>query len=202
MAGSEIWKQLTLTFTVNGGKYWWWYFPFQLCSIPMYVCLLLPWIRSKRVRMVLFTFLMDTGLLAGIFTFFDTSGLHYTYWPLTVHSYLWHIMLIVIGLAAGLSREGDGSLKGLGACLLLYAGLCAAAAGINLVFHSFGEINMFFISPYYRTTQAVFRDIAAAAGNTAGIFIYMGAVAAGTCIFHGGWRVVYWIWGRKVMKDK
>ena len=33
---SEIWKQLLLT-AGNGGSYLWWYFPFQLCSMPLYL---------------------------------------------------------------------------------------------------------------------------------------------------------------------
>ena len=45
---SEIWKQFTLTFAIGGGSYIWWYFPFQLCSIPMYILLVYPWIRKKN----------------------------------------------------------------------------------------------------------------------------------------------------------
>lgn len=49
MAASEIWKQLTLTFLINHGAYDWWYFPFQLCSIPMYICLILPVISKPKI---------------------------------------------------------------------------------------------------------------------------------------------------------
>ena len=35
--------------------------------------------------------------LGGIFAFFDTSGMHYGYLPLTIHSYAWHILLITLG---------------------------------------------------------------------------------------------------------
>ncbi len=67
---TEIWKQWCLTYYLGGGQYNWWYFPFQLCSIPMYACLLLSFISSIKIRRALITFLMDYGLLAGIFTFF------------------------------------------------------------------------------------------------------------------------------------
>lgn len=63
MAASEIWKQLTLTFLINHGAYDWWYFPFQLCSIPMYICLILPVISSQkypRLHQILLTFLNVT----------------------------------------------------------------------------------------------------------------------------------------------
>ena len=98
---SEIWKQYCITFIINEHHYDWWYFPFQLCSIPMYVCLLLPFVREKA-RDILLTFLKTFGLMGGIFTFFDTSGLHYPYAPLTAHSYLWHVLLIILGIVSGI----------------------------------------------------------------------------------------------------
>ena len=39
LAVTEIFKQICL-FRAAGGHYDWWYFPFQLCSMPMYMCLL------------------------------------------------------------------------------------------------------------------------------------------------------------------
>ena len=58
MLCSEIWKQLTLTFLVGHGVYNLWYFPFQLCSIPMYVFLALPFARPEKVRRALLCFIM------------------------------------------------------------------------------------------------------------------------------------------------
>ena len=88
MLCSEIWKQYTLTFPLGGGAYNWWYFPFQLCSIPMYILAAYPWLRRPGIRRTLLAFLMCYTLLGGIAVFADTSGLHYVYAPLTVHSYL------------------------------------------------------------------------------------------------------------------
>lgn len=189
MAASEIWKQLCLTFIVNSGHYYWWYFPFQLCSIPMYICLILPWTTSVRLRKVLLTFLMDFGLLGGIFTFFDTSGLHYPYPPLTVHSFTWHILLILLGLTAGLAVEGGCPWRDYGRCTALYGGACIIATILNMLFYRFGAINMFYISPHYYMTQVIFKDIAASLGNTAGIFVYMAAILAGAAVFHLLWRL-------------
>lgn len=187
MAGSEVWKQLCLTFIVNGGQYDWWHFPFQLCSIPMYVCLLLPWVKSPRIRQIFLTFLMDFGLLGGIFTFFDTSGLYYPYSPLTVHSFAWHVLLIVLGIAAGLSGYSDYSLKGYGRGVLFYGISCLAATIFNMLFYPYGAINMFYISPHYKMTQIVFADIAAYLGNTAGIFVYVLCIILGAGMFHIVW---------------
>ncbi|MCQ4663588.1 YwaF family protein [Extibacter muris] len=191
MATSEIWKQLCLTFIVNYGHYYWWYFPFQLCSIPMYICLILPWAKSVRLRKILLTFLMDFGMLGGIFTFFDTSGLHYSYAPLTVHSFAWHILLILLGLTAGLSLESDYSWKGYARCTALYGGTCIIATILNMVLYRFGAINMFYISPHYYITQVIFKDIAEFLGNTPGIFIYIASIVSGAFVFHLIWHLIY-----------
>ncbi len=188
MLASELWKQYTLTFPIGGGSYNWWYFPFQLCSIPMYVCLLLPWVHSRRLRQVLTAFLVDFGMLGGIFAFFDTSGMHYGYLPLTVHSFAWHILLILLGLAAALSDRCAAAWKDYAGSVCLYLACCLAATGINLLFDRHGTINMFYINPDYPMTQKVFSDIAAVLGDTAGILIYISATLAGGAVFHLGWR--------------
>lgn len=101
---SEIWKQYCLTFLAGGGAYNWRYFPFQLCSTPMYILLFLPYIKKERIVRACLTFLMSFGLLGGIAVFADTTGLHYPLPALTVHSYLWHILLILIGYLAAIAR--------------------------------------------------------------------------------------------------
>lgn len=187
---SEIWKQYCLTYIVNNGTYNWWYFPFQLCSIPMYVCLLIPFSASSKIRGVLLAFLMDFGLLGGIFTFFDTTGMHYSYRPLTIHSFAWHILLIIIGVYAGLCRASDHSLSGFAKCTCLFLVCCLAATLFNLAFHPYGQINMFYISPYHFMGQIVFRDIAGILGNTAGILIYILSIIIGAGLLHLSWKRV------------
>lgn len=197
MLVSEIWKQYCITFMLNEHSYNWWYFPFQLCSIPMYVCLLLPFV-SPKIQNIFLTFLMTFGLMAGIFTFFDTSGLHYPYAPLTVHSYLWHVLLIIIGIMAGLhsslenaSEIYDGkksSSREFAGSAFLYLICCMTATIFNIIFHPYGTINMFYISPYYRMEQKVFKNIAVFMGNTAGILIYIAANLTGAYLIHLIWK--------------
>ena len=37
LAVCEVYKQLFYTFYIGEGSYQWWIFPFQLCSVPMYL---------------------------------------------------------------------------------------------------------------------------------------------------------------------
>lgn len=102
LLASEILKQLLLTFVVNGGHYNLWYFPFQLCSLPMYLLTIYPFLHTESARNTILGFLSTYNLLGGIAAFFDTSGMHYPLLILTIHSYLWHILLIITGILSGL----------------------------------------------------------------------------------------------------
>lgn len=195
MAVSEMWKQWYLTFVLNGGTYEWWFFPFQLCSISMYVLLVLPWVRNLRTRNALLTFLMCYGLLGGIAVFADASGLKYPALCLTVHSYLWHITLILIGIAAGAAciKENSGHIlrcsRFLGGTLLYFL-CCLIASFFNRLFGAFGTINMFYINPGYKMQQIGFASLVKYCGNNLAIFIYILATILGAFILFSVWKVI------------
>lgn len=203
LTGSEIWKQWYLTTAVNHGTYNWWYFPFQLCSIPMYVLLILPWVKKGRFRDSLLTFLMCYGLLGGIAVFADTSGLHYPAAALTVHSYLWHILLILIGIAAGRCYLSTPAEKiapaarfraGFLGSTLIYAVCCVAASCLNALITPFGSIDMFYINPRYPMVQIVFSELAEAIGNTPAIFLYILSTVCGSLLLFLLWVFIFFRW--------
>ena len=114
LAVSEIYKQGFLYHIVNGGQYDWWYFPFQLCSIPMYLCLLLPFMKPRmscRCVKAVHTFLQDFALLGGVMALAEPSGLMHPYLVLTLHGFIWHFILIFIGLYCAFAGLGGQSLS-------------------------------------------------------------------------------------------
>lgn len=205
---SEIWKQLVLTFIIGVGSYNWWYFPFQLCSIPMYVLLAYPWLHRKNARLTLLAFLMCYCLLSGIAVFADTSGLHYPLPALTVHSYLWHIFLILLGITAGItyirqllsdkkkalfSRALSAAfpLRPFIYCSCLYLACCLIAELLNLSLDEFGTINMFYINPDYRMQQVVFRDLLPILGNAGAILLYIASTVLGAFLIFLFWKLIW-----------
>lgn len=195
MLCTEIAKQFILTFVLGAGKYNWWYFPFQLCSIPMYILLAWPWIRSCRIRRALLCFLMCYGLLGGIAVFADTSGLHYQLPVLTAHSYLWHIALILIGLCAGtvyhIRFRPEKLLPSFAGSTLLYLLCCMTAEILNLSLDRSGVINMFYINPDYPMQQVVFRDLSPVIGNLPCIFLYICATILGALLLRYTWELTF-----------
>lgn len=184
LGASEIWKQLFLYYIVNNGTYDWWYFPFQLCSLPMYFCLLLPLVRSEGKRRIVYTFMQDFNLLGGIMALAEPSGLFHPYWLLTLHGLIWHLLLIFMGLAIAFSRQSDLSLKGFLKTLPLFGVCCGIAVLINRTAKPLGQADMFYISPYYPSVQVIFHEIALALGITPGNLIYLLSICAGGLVIH------------------
>lgn len=210
---SEILKQLLLTFVVNVGHYNLWYFPFQLCSLPMYLLVLYPFLHTQSARNTTLGFLATYNLLGGIAVFFDTSGMHYPLLILTVHSYLWHILLIVTGILSGIllvqksatvpslsySKDmkrqlTDASMHHLlpsfSRITLLYILFALIAEYLNHILDSFGEINLFYINPDYRMEQIFFVKIGELYGNNSAILIYILATIFGAGILYGVWNLM------------
>lgn len=184
LAATECWKQLFLYYVVNRQTYDWWYFPFQLCSLPMYFCLFLPFVPSMDKKTVLCTFMQDFNLLGGIMALAEPSGLFHPYWFLTLHGLIWHLLLIYIGLAIAFSRLSDPSLRGFVRTIPLFLACCIIASVINRTAKPLGQADMFYISPYYPSAQIVFHEIALKYGISIGNAVYLMAVCLGGFIFH------------------
>ena len=184
LLGTEIIKQLMLTFVVNGGKYYWWYFPWQLCSIPMYVCLIAAATKKKGVFDACLSYLATFGLMGGIAAFFDTTGFVLTHPLLTVHSYVWHFVIIGVGIFAAARRKSFYFLP----ALLIYLGSAAIAEIINVAAYDAGlrPINMFYISPRYDFTMIVLKELVPVIGNTWTIVVYIITCIAGAFLLNAG----------------
>lgn len=166
----EIIKQLVLTFYVGKGTYQWFYFPFQLCSIPMYACLLAGLTKKQKVLEACRVFLSTFGLLGGICAFLDTSGFHYTVVALTVYSYVWHVMLILIGVFSAFVRKDKSFIPGL--FIFVICSLAAELLNILVTIKTGQDINMFYINLLVPTYQVVVKDVAEVIGNIPAILLY------------------------------
>ncbi len=184
LAVFELYKQLFIYYVVGGGSYDWWYFPFQICSTPMYLCLLVPFTgRWPAVKKALCTYLQDFALLGGIMALLEPSGLlEHPYVTLTLHALSWHIILIFIGLYSGMSSLAGHTLKDFISILPVFAVGCVTATVINVL--AGPRADMFYISPYYPNTQIVFHEIAVTFGITAGNAVYLAGVCIGAWLMH------------------
>ena len=178
---TELYKQLFHCVYLWEGEYNWGIFPFHFCSVPMYFSLIAPMLPKGRAKRYMYSFMGLYNLLGGGLALFEPSGLLHVYWTLTVHAFLWHLMLVFIGLVLLLSGNA-GDYRGATLCFLA---LCVVAFCINLAFReaSGGALNMFFVGPS-DSPIIVFREISETFGWYVSTAIYVPAVCLGAWLIH------------------
>ena len=174
----------------------------QKTKAPKGICSAVPDSGSRKPRVCVFMirtltdFLADFSLLAGIFAFADQTGMHYSLSVLTLHSYLWHFIMIFLGLFLILSgqcrryshaQEAGKRLPCLRSFLhaaALFLLLAAIAEFLNFLLHAKGHIDMFYISPWEPASQVILRDAAAWIGRGPEIVLYLCLILLGGFLIH------------------
>jgi len=184
LIATEIYKQLFYFYVVGDGSYQWWIFPFQLCSVPMYLCIIAPLLPKGKVQSAMYDFMLAFNLMGGFIAFLEPSGLTHTYWTLTLHAFVWHMMLVFIGLYLGFSQRAGRKLKDFRGTVVIYALLCVVAFAINCIFWeaSEGTINMFYVGPRY-SPLIVFKTISQTLGWYVNTPLYMACSCLGAFVF-------------------
>lgn len=198
LAVSEVYKQLMYELVVEPEPgYRWGIFPFQLCSIPMYFCLIVPFLRPGRVRQAMYDFMMTYNLLGGFLAFFEPSGLLHGHWTLTLHALVWHMMLVFVGVYIGLSGRGGIEKQNYIGATVTFLILCAVAFAINCAFWELSDhqINMFFVGPA-NNTVIVYSTIAEYCGWYVATAVYIPTVAIAALVFFLAFR----LYGKKYRK--
>ena len=176
----EAWKQWFSFRYVFGGQVNLWFFPWQLCSMAMYCAFAVPFFKGRRQNALL-VFLSTFSLFAAVIALIVPSDMLRPYVLLTIHGFLYHGMMIVLALAAMLAVYRREDVK-FAPAVRLFLWMAAVAEVINVVSHMllhdiYREPNMFYITPYYESTQVILHDIAVKLGIPAEIFIYLAAIA-------------------------
>ena len=191
---SEVLKQFFYYFAMEDNCYSWGDFPFQLCSVPMDMCLIVPWLKAGKVRRGMYSFMVLYNLLGGAISFAEPSGLLHSYWFLTIHACLWHMMLVFVGLFVCFSKRGGCLREDYKNATGAFIAMCGIAFGLNcFVQYGLGEqMNMFFVGPG-NSPLAVFKQFSEWFGWYVNTPIYMFALALGAYIV---FCIIYWFHNR------
>lgn len=192
---TEVYK-IAFHMTVNPYDwYFWGAFPFQLCSVPMYLSLFCAFCRKQKVNRWLYEFMFAVNMVGGIMAFLEPSGIQHGYVTLTLHAYIWHMLLIFLGLYLYMSKRACTDSRSYKKTALMYLGACGVAQGFNLIFGD--KINCFYISPYVQSPLAVFKDIYASCGWAMNfILMIIAMLLASAIVYYTGW----WIRTRTIKK--
>ena len=193
---SEIFKQLLYYFALNDHRYYWGEFPFQLCSIPMYLCMVVPFLKPGKLQRSLCSFMVLYNLLGGAISFAEPSGLLHEYWFLTMHSLAWHMILVFIGLLICFSKRGGNQQGDYAGATWVFLGLSVVAFILNLLVQTLAHehMNMFFVGPG-NSPLAVFSLFSEWFGWYVNTFIYLFAVSLGAYLIY---LLIYYLHNKRL----
>ena len=172
----EIWKQIFSYVFVYERVFSMWFFPWQLCSMAMYLCFLLPFFKERQQNTMLL-FLATYSLFAAIMALAVPADMLRPQILLTLHGFIYHGIMLIQSLAAMLivyKRKEKSFAK----ATVMFVIMAVIAETINILSHFIlhdihREPNMFNITPYYPSTQPVFHAIALKLGIISEILIYL-----------------------------
>ena len=160
----EILKQLVHSFDIESGTwdYAWKQFPFQFCSTPMYIGLIIALIKDGKIRDYLCSFLGTFGLFAGLIVMvYPTTVLSDVIFRST-QSLLHHSTMVVMGALIWTTKKAKVEHKTILKGMAVFAVLVITAFVMNIIFHISGgtdSFNMFYIGPYSKCDIPVLNNI-------------------------------------------
>ncbi len=162
----ELGKQIVCSYDPTGGwTYNWEKFPFQFCSVPIYVALIAMCLPKCKVRQALLCFLATYSPVAGASVlFYPASSVFSEIVFLNVHTMVWHGAMLLFGLYLWLSGAVKAEWKTAGRAAMVYVPLNFIALALNEASYAFGfaqgfDFNMFYTGRLGRCTIPVLNTI-------------------------------------------
>ena len=188
----ELFKQLYYNDLSFKTPYTWWLFPFQLCSTPMYFCLLIP-LFSEEFRKKAYSFLAFYGFVGGLAVYVIPSTVIVDDVLISIQSLTWHGLQIILGCYLIKTQDYGHTIKEMIPGIAWFVVLTLCAMSMNFVFeickNAFdidSSFNMFYISPYYESRILVLGDIWRATNWFIALICYFIGVSLGASIIWGG----------------
>ncbi len=179
MLAAEGFKQWFVMRYVCRGTPSLWFFPWQLCSMAMYCSALVPVVKG-RAREAMLVFLCTFSPIGAVFALLFPEDMMRPQIVLFVHSFLYHALMLLQGIAALFLLKKRSRVSFLPTLVLFFC-MAGVAEIVNVIGHfvipvARNQPNMFYITPFYPSTQPVFDAIARHAGVFVEILVYLGAI--------------------------
>lgn len=163
---SEIFKQLIHSLDVIDGvaawDYSWRNFPFQFCSVPIYLMIIAGALRKGKAYETILTFLATFSLWAGIVVVIYPSTVLSAIVFFSLHTMLWHGSMVVVGFMLLATKTVQLRFKNVLKACIIFAIVVSIAQIMNLLWPLFKidkTFNMFYISPHYTCDMPILDTI-------------------------------------------
>lgn len=173
----EIYKQLYYHVLLGNGHYNFAILPLQFCSYAMYLFLLIPLLPQSKGKEMLYAFCAFYQTMGGCIVM--VYPVLYAELPLSIHTMLWHTLMIATGLLIGRKRGyGRAYVREMLLPTAFFVGTVAMASVLNVLLaplakNSPGALNLFYMSPYIPTHYLLIGDVWEAFGWLPAVLCYI-----------------------------
>ncbi len=191
----EIYKQLFVNVFEGADSYRWYVFPFQLCSTPLYLCLIYPLLKGKAKKCVS-NYLSLYATLAGISVMICADTVLSREVTISLQTMLWHGSMIVLGLYLLTTNNLGKDINEIKSAIFIFSIVFCIAMLLNVTIK---KVNLLYLSPYFDNPMDFLNKIRAKTNW----FVYAMSYAVGVSI--GAflvWLVAYLIQKIKIKKEK
>lgn len=185
----ELYKQFVFSFSWDGGlqfDYPWWSFPWQFCSMPMYVGLVAGLSRG-RVHHACCAFLGSYAMFAGLCVMFYPTTVFVELIGVNVQTMFCHGSMVTVGIFLLYTGYVETKLRTVLRALPVFAAGVAVAMAINELAHVTGlletdSLNAFFISPYCEPHLPVYSLIQPLVPFPVAVILYVVGFTLASCL--------------------
>ena len=184
---SEVFKQIFCFHYVFDRTINLWFFPWQLCSVAMYLAYIVIYLSKDRQNTILL-YLGTFSLLGTIMALIFPGDMLRDQILLTYHSFIYHGLIISLSIMAIHILKYRKNIS-FNKTIRLFFMTAFIAEIVNITSHYVindisREPNMFYINPYIATRQPVFSYIADTYGIIIEIIIYLTLLIFSTYIIY------------------
>jgi len=146
--------------------YQWYAFPFQLCTTPIYVCLISLFLKKNKVRDALLSYMAFTTILGSISSALLPDSLFVSDLLVDIHTMCLHLGSLVVSVYLLMSKEVVTTKKSFINSIIVFSIFILIANILNIIIYNSGilngeSFNMFYISPYFESSLPIFDEIQA-----------------------------------------
>ena len=186
----EVYKQINYSFSYENGiefNYQWYIFPWQFCSTPMYVGLLVGLTKKGYIHKAASAYLATFAFFAGAAVMVYPNDVFVGTIGINIQTMVCHGSMITIAVYLLGSGYVKADLKSLLQAVSVFAVTVGVAMILNEIAHTAGItkdhfFNMFYISPHCDPHLPVYSDVQRAVPYPLDLIIYIAGFSAASGI--------------------
>lgn len=187
----EIYKQIIFSYDCDTGnwKYKWHAFPYQFCSLPMYLTFIVSFLKKSKLKDAIYMLLATYSIVAGIAVMLVPSTVFTSTIGVNIHTMVHHSLMVIIGIYLLSTNRVQLNIKNFINAIYLFLASLTLALILNITVHNISaldadDFNMFYISPYFNTPMSFLDDFQNYVPYPIFLFSYIGVFTLGAYLVY------------------